>query len=814
MPQQVIDKQFMDLRAGLFTEAGFLNTPDGATTDEANFRIFIDGSRKRRRGLKLESGGTLFEDVPGYAQVLSATAVGHWHNAGGDPDKDFIVVQFGSYLHFYENTGDTLSTQKSVNALHLFPFSTTGIAVDYFGEPCSFASGNGVLLVAGRYIEPFYVSYDSVTGEFTATEIQLLERDFHTIQEGAIRFDTQPTVLTDAHKYNLRNRGWKQDDVDQYFTNKAKYPALGMLWYKGYARQVDGTTYINEDGVKTWNSNKMEGEPFGNSTAPLGSLLLDPFDTRVAWRSEPSQSIVQGNWTYVDGGATWTVTMNTETAHGFTHPQTFTLAGHEAVYTWVEPELELNGASFDFPLSWDGGYTTASVVDTDTFTFVVNEPYNFDGWVDQYKSPGYVSTGTAVTNNVDSYNTNERPTICGWFAGRAWFGGINHPNLTDRVYFSKLLYVTDEDYGQAYQQNDPTDEVFNQLKADDGGVLVISDLGKAMGFLDYNGLLLLFTNEGVWEIGGSRGVFTADNYNVRKISDNECTSKFGFGITENIVMYTGTKGIFSIQPDERSGVLFAQSISATKIQKEWNRIPTVKQNRLKLRYDDANKQVWFIYSDDAADTYVSEYDRALVYDLRLQAFSKMTFPSTASTYIVDAVPIKAADQSESFKKLKFFVQSRNRLDISVCDFDHGDYTDFDGTEQIPYMILAYDNIGSWAHRRQAPKVHTYMAKTETGFDAMTLAPINESSLSMQARWDWSDHINAGEWGQEIEVYRHVRAYVPSDTTDPFNSGYPVVVTRNKVRGRGRSLHLKFTGATGKDAHLLGYAVQYQVGGKI
>lgn len=811
MPQQTVDKQFLDLRAGLFTEAGFLNTPDGATTDEANFRILIDGSRRRRRGLDLETGGSVYAPPLDSYLAASATSAGSWNNAAGDPDKDFIVLQLGTYLHFYLDTGLTLSTQKVAGIVALETYGTTGVAADVANYPVSFASGNGRLLVCGRYIEPFYVEYDPVGDSFSTEKIDIFERDFHTIPEATIQLSTQPTTLSDTHRYNLRNRGWKQDDIDQYFTDKSKYPALGMLWYKGYARQVDGTTYINEDGVKTWNSNKMEGEPFGNASAPLGSLLINPFDTTFASQTG-SAPIAITNWLKVGT----LLTIDTASPHGFTHPAVVTILGQQSTYTRSVPAGELPEVTEDVPWSFDGTYTTLSVFDADTFNLTLANPPFFDSWDDQYLSYGVVLTGAPLENTVDNYVTTERPTVCGWFSGRAWFTGINHPALLDRVYFSKLLYLNDKDFGTCYQLNDPTSETFNQLKADDGGVIVISDIGRGKGLLDYNGLLLLFTDEGVWEISGSRGVFTADNYNVRKITDNECTSEHGFINAENIVMYTGTKGIFSIQPDERSGVLYAQSISAAKIQKEWNRIPSAKQSRVKIRYDDANKHVWFLYSNDATDAYKYGYNRALVFDIRLGAFSKMTFPSDAEYQIVEAYPLRAADESETYRKLKFFVNRNLVLGTSlrVCDFEQDDYLDFDGAEQEAFMVLAYDNIGSWAHRRQAPKVHTFMAKTETGFDELTLAPINESSLTMQARWDWSDHINSGEWGTATEVYRHVRAYVPSDTNDPFNSGYPVVVTRNKVRGRGRSLHLKFTSSAGKDAHLLGYSVQYQIGGKV
>lgn len=58
------------------------------------------------------------------------------------------------------------------------------------------------------------------------------------------------------------------------------------------------------------------------------------------------------------------------------------------------------------------------------------------------------------------------------------------------------------------------------------------------------------------------------------------------------------------------------------------------------------------------------------------------------------------------------------------------------------------------------------------------------------------------------MYRHRRQYVPSSTADTFADGQPVLVTKNKVRGRGRSLALKFTAGTGKDAWLIGWQIEF------
>src|SRR5210317_28029 len=67
MEQQTSKNQFR-LNGGLNTEINELNFPDGFTTVEANYELLLDGSRRRRKGLALESGG-------------SSKAVGTWRDA-------------------------------------------------------------------------------------------------------------------------------------------------------------------------------------------------------------------------------------------------------------------------------------------------------------------------------------------------------------------------------------------------------------------------------------------------------------------------------------------------------------------------------------------------------------------------------------------------------------------------------------------------------------------------------------------------------------------------------------------------------------
>lgn len=89
---------------------------------------------------------------------------------------------------------------------------------------------------------------------------------------------------------------------------------------------------------------------------------------------------------------------------------------------------------------------------------------------------------------------------------------------------------------------------------------------------------------------------------------------------------------------------------------------------------------------------------------------------------------------------------------------------------------------------------------------------NESSLLMQARWDWADNTIAGKWGTSQQVYRHKRQFMlgGSELAGDLPDGQPIVIARNKVRGRGRALHLSFVAEAGKDAHILGWSTNFIV----
>jgi len=54
-PQQYSQKTVNTFIKGLYTEASVMTYPENTSSDELNFDLLIDGTRRRRRGIAYES---------------------------------------------------------------------------------------------------------------------------------------------------------------------------------------------------------------------------------------------------------------------------------------------------------------------------------------------------------------------------------------------------------------------------------------------------------------------------------------------------------------------------------------------------------------------------------------------------------------------------------------------------------------------------------------------------------------------------------------------------------------------------------------
>lgn len=806
MPELQQGKNHFQLNKGLNTEANEVGFPDGYTTNEQNYELLIDGARRRRKGCAQESGGANYAtgQTIGAAHAYNAYK---WRGVGGDPDKNFIVHQVGDRLFFTDDT-ETISSTYHNQSISLSGYrvdADTFETTDVEDEICQFSQGRGVLLVSQRLLRPFYVEYNSTTQEFTTVAVGINVRDFDGIDDGVPDQGT-PSSLTDDHRYNLRNRGWIEADIAAYQASEAVYPSKSMVWYKGYRRITD-VGFSDLDGIQTFDPTKMAGEKFGQSSASKGGLLLSPVDTRYSASTTNEgdevqiSAIVVQTGTVADGG---TYRITTAAVHGRSTSDFVTISGTLLQLDMTVSPWPTFGNAFKLDID---GYYQVTVIDTTNFDITFKKTHG--GFTEG--SPLVVQTGQ-LNGNVslpksDGKSLSVGPTAVAYHAGRAWFAGIQDSEWADTVFFSKIAQKPTS-FGVCYQEADPTNPEFNQLSSSDGGTIVIPNLGKVQRMLTMKDALLIFTDQGVWEVGGGeRGVFTAGKYSVRKVTEAECSSSRSPIVIGNRAIYTGPRGIHIIVPNKFTGILEESSLSEELVQTLWNDIPTVRQEVVQTIHDTALDRVYFLYGTSGDNS--NHYANTIVLDLRVGAYYKYVFNTTATVGLLGAFSISDSDSSNSSKKIKWTVQSTNSL--ITCDLDQTDYLDFDGSESpLPFFATGWDNIGEFQRRKQAPIITVYAKRTETGYTQTGDGwdGDNESSNLLTAYWDWTDDSVSGKVGSQNETYRHTRAFVPASSGDA--SGYPVVVTRNKVRGRGRVLQLRFDGAATKDSHILGFTTNYKV----
>lgn len=804
MPQVPADKVFFAFGGGLNTEASPLAFPEGVSLDEENFELKLNGTRRRRRGLSAETGHGADLTASGTYLNGMTTNTYRWTDVGGNPDLTFIVLQVGSSLLFMEE-GATLSTGIKSSTISLVEMGTASEALIYTNN-VSFASGRGRLLIAGRYLQPCYVQYDPDTDLFSLNGIGTWTRDFAGIDDG-VELAAEQAALTDDNLYNLVNRGWTADLLATHVAGStgSVYPAKNMIWWRGNKRLTQAG-FETLDGIPQFDPLRLQAETFSDSDAPQGHLVLDPFTPSSA-KIASGVPITVSSWSYTDlGNGYWEIDLTTSAVHGLIadDPMAITLSQ----FTYYD-----TGGSI-YASSLNGGYYVISAPSTTRVTFLFKAPTDWGSWANQYVQKGYLANEAYFRSDV--YSTQNRPTAVAFHASRAWWAGTPGAELNDTVFFSQIAVQPDQ-FGNFYQKADPTSQYINALESSDGGTIVVPGMGTVYKMLTQETSLLLFCSNGIWEIlPGQSGFFQADGYKVRKVTSVPCLGYDAVTKIDSTIVFTSIRGIYVLGSDPQTGQITAQSMSETSVQSLWNDIPDARKEEVMLQYDDTKRRLYILYGDDDV-TVANTYNRALVFDVGLKAFYKLKFSHSNSQTVYKICAFVATgfgNQTDEPVKMKFFILKdvAGTATLNVCDMNHSDFADFDGTEQECYLLTGYDNLGDFSRHRQAPTIHVFMHKTETGYEEAidgALTPLGDSSCWMQARWDWSDSSTAGKWGTEQQVYRHVRYYQPTGTSDTFDSGYPVLVTRNKIRGRGRCLHLKFRADTGKDCYILGWAIEYK-----
>lgn len=460
-----------------------------------------------------------------------------------------------------------------------------------------------------------------------------------------------------------------------------------------------------------------------------------------------------------------------------------------------------------------------------------------------YKDRSSVSGVTSISVEASTY----RPAAIAFFAGRVFYAGVQGSTSGTNIYFSQIVSDVLDNAGYCYQAADPVSENDSTLVDSDGGVISIPEIGNVKRLFALDRFLVIFADNGVWAITGTDSGFKATSYEVLNVSKVNCLSGENVVNVEGIPVWWSSQGIYTLEINQVTRNLTAKNITQDTIQSYYdnNITATAKLNAMG-RYDRATKRVMWLYKEDDEGTNLRKFDRVLVLDTRLAAFypwriSNLTnnspfivsiFNTTSlniintiesvvdgsdivmdgSDIVVDTVTTTGA--SDTFLSILTVVPNGASSKYTFSEFNNRSFVDWKtkngiGQSYSSYVITGYELAGDIMRDKQIVYINCFFNKTET---AWVLTDNNDyvldkpSSCLLQARWEWSDSAVSNRWSATQQVYRFKLPQTVDEDDLDFNNGFSVISTKNKIRGYGKSLSLKFSSEEGKDFDLLGWAI--------
>ena len=220
-----------------------------------------------------------------------------------------------------------------------------------------------------------------------------------------------------------------------------------------------------------------------------------------------------------------------------------------------------------------------------------------------------------------------RSPAVAFYAGRVFYAGPTVGGFSNTLYFSRLIR-NEKDFGQCYQDNDPTSETIPDLLATDGGAVNILDIGEIINMMVYQQTLFLFATNGVWLVSGADfGGFTADSYQIKKISSIPTLSSWSFVDVDGLPMWWTLDGIYTITGDGQSYQV--QNVSNEKIKTWYEEIDGTSKEYAQGTYNREENVVEWGYRHTAVTNTPEDYwqyDRILKLDLNIQAWYPWEMP--------------------------------------------------------------------------------------------------------------------------------------------------------------------------------------------
>jgi hypothetical protein len=644
--------------------------------------------------------------------------------------------------------------------------------------PCQYVTGLGKFFVASAAINPLMISLNDDEVSVTVTPLLLRVRDFDGAPDG-LTDKERPASLSPSHYYNLLNQGWFQPYItyfasggqhwDDGSSDLGPYPGYGaypsnvdrLLWGE------DSGPLIVSRGVRIWAYDGVVSKAGQREDrAPRGHYLIDPF---LQNRSEVSGI----------GG------VSTSNAI-YTRPTTIAFHGGRAWYAGISSKTL--GSWVLFSQVGDGNSRFSNcfqvgdpgigddIVDSDGGVIPINEASTIiklvvmkdlmvvicENGVWQIGSDGgFKATGYSV-KKVTSFGCVGADTVVEvgdkvmyWSDAGIVLLELNDSNVTVEV---KATSVTDLTIASFYQDINPVARMF------------------AKGIYHQDEKLIYWG----YDAGTPDGTTYMGKKNAFLILDTRLNSWYAHRITNDL-------------SGDTDAWFFDMVISS----------PISRGESIPIN----------VIADD--DDVEADGDQVIVSLQTLQAHGRVLKMFSYKT----------------FNGMTYF--------LSVADFNTPHYrndryrdwftVDSTGSDYDVYVETQWEEDGIGADKKMINHYATiFCKKTEKGLQLDIIDSFineddeleyvyggaeiaNPGSVLMQSRWDFSDTASSGKWSAYHQVYRNL-LHVPlleaeADTPlDGYDTGSALVITKNKIRGQGRALKLRFKAEPDKDFRIVGWAI--------
>lgn len=740
MPKQGQRAEVNTFIQGLITEASPLNFPPNASKLEENFELFRDGTRKRRLGMDYESGYSLRS-----TQTFGTV----------NP----VIPGFNTYI--WESVGgrsgrDFLVVQIGA-VIYLYDLAISPISAGYTNSFDLAASGSsgGISWSLGGKREVRYC-FSSLNGNLIIASNTANIFAINCIPDpnsASLSFNlTQyPLFVRDVwgidSSNNLANTNpyFRPDTLDPFYT----YNLHNQSW--SAARRDETGSFVDP------------------STKFFSSFGVFPANSEVVWTGLQYQPVV-----------------------GTTPP-------YERMYTNLYPE------SFGAAAPAARGHFVINLLDRG---FSRRQAY-----AENYNYINAYAMNPDALNFIKQDRTPNGASVAARYAGRIFYGGFSggiidgdtrSPTLNNYIFFTQLV-TNQQEINKCYSSGDPTSREGSDIVDTDGGFIKLVDATTLIGMEILGNDLLVFSDNGVWAVsGGSDFGFTATNYKTTQISSFGCISPSSIILQGDAVMYWSDSGIFSIARD-KYGQLTTNNITKTTVQHMYDAIPLDARKLATGSYDDTLKKARWIYKTGTLFTNTSKtYE--LVFDFDLGNFCLNTIKNVPASSVEVMRPIY-------YNGKTFYLTITNSVAATTYSFTFSNYRDTTfvdwksvngvGVDAKAFLLTGAQIAGDSAIYKQTPYLVMHFMRSEKTTDVNGV-PLNQSSCKFKTYWDWATNENSNKVSDLQEAYRYRMPYFANLPDQTYDTGFEMITTKNKVRGRGRAFALYFETSPLKDCHITGW----------